>query len=151
MIVKEIIRTYYSCDDTIKLDIDTAISQLSNNGTLSPTELTMLAITKEQHSLPSASKLLGVSKTEAARLLDAASQKIATHLGSEYQDSKILRAVEARLGRELTPEEEFFCWKKMRDFGRNKYLDINIFNFKVTKDGKIIGTGEDKTKGQMDL
>jgi len=147
VIVKEIIRTYYFCEESVKLDIDSAISQLSESGALSEVELLVLAITKEQYSLNAASELVGLSKSKIGRVLDAACQKIADHLGPEYQDTKILRAVETRLGRKLTPEEEFFCWKKITDFGRNKYSNISIFNFKITKDGKIIGLGEDKTKG----
>jgi hypothetical protein len=146
VIVKEIIRTYYSCDETTKLDVDSAISTLSEDGTLTEVELLVIAITKEQYSLTAASEVLGISKSAVGRILDIACHKIAIHLGSEYQDIKIFKRVEDRLGRKLTPEEEFFCWKKMRDLGRNKYDNISIFNFKVTKDGEIIGNGEDKTK-----
>lgn len=130
VIVKEIIRTFYSCSDDIKFDIDVAINKLSKNGILSEMETLVLEVTKEQYSLIVAGELLGISKSAVGRTLDAACKKLAVHLGSEYQEVKILKAAEDKLGRKLTREERSFCWKKMRDFGRNKYAEVNIFNFK---------------------
>lgn len=146
VIVKDIIRNYYSCEENIKLDIDSAISKLSKSGELSDLDLIVLAITREQYSLSLAGDLLGVSKTSVGRMLDTACEKIANCLGAEYQDCAIIKAVESKLGRTLTPDEEFFCWKKINDFGRNQYAKINLFNFEI-KDGKIVGFGEDKTTG----
>lgn len=146
VIVKDILRTYYSCDENVKFDIDSTILQLSKDGVLTDIELVVIAVTKEQYSLTAAGEIVGVSKSAVGRALDTACQKIADYLGSEYQDDKILKAVEEKLGRNLTSDEKIFCRSKIRDFGRNKYSDINIFNFKV-KDGKIIGLREDKTEG----
>jgi hypothetical protein len=146
VIVKDIIRTYYSCDENIQLDIDAAISKLSKDGTLSDVELVVLAVTREQYSLTLAGELVGISKSSVGRALDTACEKIASCLGSGYQDSLIIEAVEKRLGRKLTPDEDDFCWKKINDFGRNQYAKMNLFNFEI-KDGKIVGIGEDQTAG----
>ena len=144
VIVKDIIRTYYACEENIKLDINSAIFKLSDDGTLSDVELVVLAVTREQYSLTLAGELVGISKSSVGRVLDTACEKIASCLGPEYQDNVIIEAVEKKLGRKLTPVEEEFCWKKINDFGRNQYAKINLFNFEI-KDGKIIGSGEYKT------
>jgi len=144
VIVKETIRTYYNCDENVKLDIDSAIECLSKCGVLSDVEIIVLAVTKEQYSLLAAGELVGVSKSTISRHLDRACKKIANYLGSEYQDKKILRLVEEKLCRKLTEEERKFCWSKIRNFGRNKCTDLNIFNFKTSENGKIVGLREDK-------
>lgn len=145
VIVKEIIRTYYDCDENVKYDIDSTIAQLSKDGELSDIELVVLSTTKEQYSLKAAGELLGISKSATGRALDSACNKIAEYLGSEYQDEKILKLAEKKLCRKLTTKEQEFCWKKIKDFGRNRYSDVNIFNFKI-KDGKIVGF-KDKAEG----
>jgi len=136
VIVKEILRTYYSCDDNVRLDIDSAISMLSKDGTLSDVELVVIAVTKEQYSLVEASKLVGISKTSIGRELDRACEKIANYLGHEYQDDKILSLVENKLGRKLRPAEKKFCWNKIRNFGRDKSTNVNIFNFNESRKNK---------------
>jgi hypothetical protein len=139
VIVKEIIRTYYNCDENVRLDIDSAISTLSKEGILSDVELVVIAVTKEQYSLIEASKLVGLSKSAIGRKLDDACEKIAVCLGSEYQDDKILDLVESKLGRKLKSDEKKFCWNKIRNFGRDKSTNVNIFNFKN-------GSRKDKAK-----
>lgn len=129
VIVKEIVRTYYSCSDEVKLDIDLAIEELEKSGTLLDQEVVVLNATKEQYSLIMIGEFLGVSTSAVGRILDCACGKIADHLGPEYQEEKIFKAVEDRLGRGLTNKERSFCWKKLRDFGRNRYSRLNIFNF----------------------
>jgi len=151
VIIKEIIRTYYACDETIRVDIDMAIETLAKDGILSERQLLIIQAVKEQYSFTAIAKMLELARSEVERYLDLACASVSSYLGSEYQDSKVLGAVTARLGRELTPEEEFFCWKKMRDFGRNKYAKVNIYNFKI-KNGKItIEDGLGKTEGQVDV
>lgn len=147
VIVKDIIRTYYSCDENVKFDIDSTIEQLTKDGALTNKELVVIAVIKEQYSLTEASDVLNISKSTVGRLLDSACEKIADSLGAEYQDSKIIRAVEKKLGRKLTVREEKFCWRKIKDFGRNKYSTISIFNFRMTRDGKIVESGKNKAEG----
>ena len=145
VIIKDIIRTYYACGETAQFDVDEAISRLAKVGVLTEVELVVLMATKEQYSLILIGEMIGLTKSAIARNLDSACKKIAKFLGPEYQDEKILKCVEVKLGRKLTPDEEFFCWKKIRDFGRNKYSNINIFNFKIKK-GKIVGLTDDKAE-----
>ena len=130
VIVKEIIRNFYDCDENIRLDINSAILELSKVDMLTDIELVVVAVTKEQYSLSAAGELVGLSKSAIGRHLDSACEKIANHLGSEYKDDKILELVEKKLGRNMTPSERRFCWSRIRNFGRDKSPNINIFNFK---------------------
>jgi len=129
VVVKEIIRSYYSCSEDVKLDIDSAISDLYDKGVLSDIEVQVVSATKEQYSLALIGELLGIDKTSAGRLLSRACKKLSKFLGPEYQEVKVIEAAEKRLKRPLTKEEKSFCLRKMRDFGRNRYASLNIFNF----------------------
>jgi len=130
VIVKEIIRTYYSCEEDVKLDIDISIQELTKQGILSDVEVIVLAIIREQYSLSSAGELLGISKSAVGRALNSACSKISDYLGNEYKEEKLIKEVESKLKRKLTEEEVEFCWVKLRDFGRNKYSNLSILNFK---------------------
>jgi len=143
VIVKEILRTYYSCSDDVRLDIDSTISELSKKGILSDIEVKIILSTKEQYSLSMIGELFSISSGSVGRILDKACSKIAKHLGPEYQENKIIVEAEYRLGRKLTKEERSFCRKKMKDFGRNRYASVNIFNFKE----KFGESGQHKEQG----
>jgi len=142
-LVKELLRNYYSVDDSSKLDLDTAIEVLIDRGEFSEEELVILKLTIEQAHHSEVSKIIGWKKSAINDRLTKISKKIADFLGAEYQDDKLLKEVAFRLGRELALDEEKFCRKVIRA-GR-PIRGINIFNF---RDGKHdTERGKDKTKG----
>ena len=142
-LVKELLRNYYSVDDSSKLDLDTAIEVLIDRGEFSEEELVILKLTIEQAHHSEISKIIGWKKSAINDRLTKISKKIADFLGVEYQDDKLLKEVAFRLGRELALDEEKFCRKVIRA-GR-PIRGINIFNF---RDGKHdTERGKDKTKG----
>lgn len=144
-LVKELLRNYYDIDDNSKLDLDTAIGVLIASGEFSEEEIIILQLTIDQAHHSEISKVVGWKKTAINDKVNKIAKKIADYLGAEYQDEKILKEVGLRLGRELTPEEEKFCWKVIRA-GRS-FKGLNIYNFKDKHDTR----GKDKTKGQVDL
>lgn len=146
VIVKEIIRSYYTCSDTVKLDIDVTIEKLTEQGMLDERELIVLYLTKEQYTKADIEEVIGIPSTTVGRVLNSACEKISKHLGPEYQDEKILCMVEERLGRSLTKQETSFCLFKMRNFRHDGMQSLSIFNFGV-KNGKFIKRGKDKAEG----
>ena len=141
-LVKELLRSYYNADDSSKFDLDVAIEALINGGELSEEERIILKLTIDQAHHSEISKVVGRKKSTINDKLNKIAKKIADYLGAEYQDEKIIKETEVRLGRELTPDEEKFCWKIIRA-GR-PMKGINIFNFRNGKhDTK---RGKDKTK-----
>lgn len=142
VVVKEILRAYYSCSEDVKFDIDRAISELVDRGMLSEVDLYIINSTKEQYSLSLIGEFLDVDRSSIGRLLNEACKKIADFLGPEYQEDKIIKAAEARLRRKLTRAEKSFCRRKMKDYGRNRYANVNIFNFK-----EKLGSRRNKKQG----
>ena len=143
IIVREILKGYYDCDAITQLDIDAAISVLSESAVLSIDEQIIINLIKEQRPTIEISEQLGVSERTIYRRLNEACIKLAEYLGPLYQDSKLIKTVQNRLGRELTPDEEKVCWHIINTYGNRRFGDISIFNFKITEDGKI-ERGEDK-------
>jgi len=141
-LVKELLRNYYNIDDSSKLDLDMAIKALIDSGKFSEDERIILKLTIEQVHHSGISRVVGRQKSAVNAKINKIAKKIADYLGAEYQDEKILKEVEFRLGRALTPDEEKFCWKIIRA-GR-PIKGINIFNFKARKYAK---RGKDKAKG----
>ena len=146
-LVKELLRDYYSADDSSKFDLDIAIEALTNNGEFSEEERVVLKLTIEQTHHSEISKIVGRKKSAINDRLNKIAKKIADYLGAEYQDERIIKEAKIRLGRELTPDEVKFCWKVIRA-GR-PMKGINIFNFRTKK--HVTKRGKDKTKGQVDL
>lgn len=140
-LVKELLRNYYSIDDSSKLDLDMAISSLIGSGELSDEECIILQLVINQAHHSKISKAVGKKKSTVNNKITKIAKKIADHLGAEYQDEKIIKEAELKLGRELTPDEEKFCWRVIRA-GRS-IKGMNIFNFK----DKNAKRGKDKTKG----
>ena len=146
-LVKELLRSYYDADDGSKFDLDTAIKALIDSGEFSEEERIILRLTIDQSSNSEISKAVGWKKSTVNNRINKIAKKISDYLGAEYQDEKILKEAELRLGRELTSDEEKFCWKVIRA-GR-PMKGINIFNFKDEK--RDTERGKDKTKRQVDL
>jgi len=143
-LVKELLRDYYNVDDSSKFDLNTAIEALIANGELSEEERVILRLVVDQTHNSEISKVIGRKKSTVNNKINKIAKKISDYLGAEYQDEKIIREAEVRLGRKLTPDEEKFCWKVIRA-GRPIKKGINIFNFRNGKhDTK---RGKDKTKG----
>ena len=141
-LVKELLRNYYSVDDSSKFDLDTAIAALIDSGELSEEECVILRLTIDQTHHSEISKVVGWKKSAINIKINKIAKKIADYLGAEYQDEKIIKEAEVRLGRKLAPDEEKFCWKVIRA-GR-PMKGINIFNF---RDGKYdTERGKDKAK-----
>lgn len=145
-LVKELLRNYYSIDDSSKLDLDTAIGVLIGNSELSEEERIILQLTIDQAPNSEISKVVGCVKSTVNARVGRIAKKLADYLGAEYQDEKIMREVKLRLGRELTPDEEKFCWKVIRA-GR-PIKGVNIFNFRCGKDAK---RGKSEAEGQVGL
>ncbi len=144
------LRDYYNLDDSTKLDLDRAISSLAKQGAFSDQELIVLKLTTD-----------GVGSKEIARVIEQTvsnvnykiiiiADKISEFLGDEYKDEKLLKEVETRLGRPLTPEEEVFCWQVIKA-GHPLHKGLSIFNFKVGKNGRIVQRAEGEAEGQMDV
>jgi len=142
-IVKALLRNYYNADDSSKFDLDIAIKSLVNSGKLTENELIILRLTIDQVHYSEISRVVGLKKSAINIRLNKIAKKIADYLGVEYQDEKIIQEVKLRLNRDLTYDEEKFCWKVIR--GGRPIDGVNIFNFRngehVTKRGK------GKTKG----
>ena len=143
VIVKEIIRSYYTCSDAVRMDIDDAISTLSKRGILDEKELLVIHLTKEQHTKADINEVAGIPSSSVGRVLDRACGKIAEYLGEEYQDDKLLHMVEEKLGRPLTDKEIDFCLYRMRNLRSDGAARLNIFNFEI-RDGKFTERREDK-------
>jgi len=146
-LVKELLRNYYDIDDASKLDLDTAIEALIDKAEFSEEERIILQLTIDQSTNSEISKAVGWKKSTVNNRVNKIAKKISDYLGAEYQDEKIIKEVGLKLGRELTSDEEKFCWRVIRA-GR-PIKGINIFNFKDKKD--VTKEGKDKTEGQMDL
>ena len=142
-LVKELLRDYYSIDDNSRLDVDTAITYLIESGEFSDEERIILQLFVDQSSNSEISEAVGWKKSTINNRINKIAKKISDYLGVEYQDEKILKEAALRLGRELTPDEEKFCWKVIRA-GR-PMKGINIFNFKSKKHDA--NRGKDKTEG----
>lgn len=152
VIIKDILRNFYECDDTTRCDVNNTLFALSENGGMSKEEFIVANAVKEQYSMRDIANLIGISDDELEkssakvyRIFDRACAKLANALGEDYQDSKVLKSVERRLGRSLTKEEIYFCVRKITDFRLRGNDEINIYNFEVTEDGRII-KGEDRRK-----
>jgi len=143
-LVKELLRNYYNVDDSSKLDLDTAIKTLIDSGEFSEEELIILKLTIEQAHNSEITKIIGWKKSAINDRLTKIAKKIADFLGAEYQDDKLLKEVAFRLGRELTNDEEKFCWKVIR-VGHPIKKGVTIFNFRNGKDDTK--RGKDKTEG----
>lgn len=140
-IVKELLKNYYSIDDSSKLDLDMAINVLIKHDEFNEEERIILKFTIEQVHYKDISEAIGKKKSTVNGKFNKIAEKIANYLGEEYQDEKIIKKVEFRLGRKLEPDEEKFCWKVIRA-GRS-IKGVNIFNFRE-QDAK---RGKDKTEG----
>lgn len=141
-LVKELLRNYYDLDESSKLDIDMAIRSLIDSGQFSEEERIILQLVIDQIHHSKISKAVGWKKSTVNNRINKIAKKIADYLGAEYQDEKIVREAELRLGRKLTSDEEKFCWKVIR--AGHSIKGVNIFNFGMVKDAK---RGKDKTKG----
>jgi len=151
VIVKDLIRNYYHVDESTQFDLDYAIKTLAERGALSSDELVVVKMTMEgaeRHIIAQA--INASSSTTVGNRLGEASRKIAEHLGGEYSDEKIINRAEQKLGRPLTETEIAFCWFMIRFHGRKINKDLNIFNFRIGRDGRFT-TKEDKTEGQVDV
>jgi len=148
IIIKEILRTFYNCDENVKIDVECAMKNLSDTGGLTNEEYLVINATREQFNLASIAALLGMddsvaSKMAVSRIFERACGKLVETLGPDYQDTKVLKAVEIRLRRPLTKDEEYFCIKKITDNRLMQDDEINIYNFRIEEDGRIV-KGEDK-------
>ena len=150
-LVKELLKNYYNIDDGSKFDLNSAIEVLASRGDLNADELIILQLTMEQAPPAEVAKAVYVGKSALNRRLTVVARKISDYLGREYQDEKIMEAVEVKLGRKLTAEESTFCWKVIRS-GR-PIKGVNIFNFRIEDNGKITKRCEceDKAEGQVDM
>lgn len=144
VIVREILKSYLVADTVIRYDIDSAIEYLAERGDLSERQLQIVNGIKE-YSVRELAELLGIHKRTVEYNLNKACSKIADYLGESYQDSKLIVAAEARLGRKLTPEEEKACWYIIRNYGNRRVGRINIFNFKI-EDGQVVFNGRREDK-----
>ena len=145
-LVKELLKNYYNVDDSSRLDLDTAITALIESEEFSEEERIILQLTIDQAHNSEIAKVVGRKKSTINNRVNKIAKKISNYLGAEYQDEKIIKEVEARMGRELTPDEIKFCWKVIRS-GR-PIKGINIFNFREEYDTE---RGKDKTEGQVDV
>ncbi len=149
-IVKEMLKDYYNLDTSTILDLDRAITILVENGAFSSEELIVLKLVTDGTPTKEIAKTLNETVSNVNYRLIRISGLIADTLGAEYQDEKLLKEVEARLGRPLTPEEELFCQRVIKA-GHPLRRGLTIFNFKVGKHGRITKRDEDKAEGQMDV
>jgi len=147
-IVKELLSNFYNIDESSKFDLETAIKSLAKNGELTDEDILIIQLLIENTSIPEVTRILKIPRNTLVRKINEISDKIARFLGEEYQDDKLLFEVEKRLGRPLTEEEIKFC-KMIIKRGR-AIQGINIYNFKIKKDGRII-KGKDKKKRQVDV
>lgn len=145
-LVKELLKNYYNIDDGSKLDLDTAIKTLIGSGEFSEEERIILQLIIDQAHYSEISEVVELKKSAINARVNKIAKKIADYLGAEYQDEKVIKEVALRLGRELTPDEEKFCWKVIRA-GR-PIKGANIFNFRCGEHDK---RGKDKTERQVDM
>jgi hypothetical protein len=148
-IIRELLKNYYSLDESTKLDLDRAIKTLADAGELDDQDILHIQLIVEQASFSDKMKVLGICQSTMKLRFISISSKIASFLGEDYQDKKILEEVTRRLKRPLTEVEEKFCWEVIRR-GRSLGGGINIYNFKVDENGQIV-VGEDKEEGQVDV
>jgi len=142
-IVKELLSNFYNIDESSKFDLETAIKSLAQSGELTDEDILIIQLLIENTSIPEVVRILKIPRNTLVRRIDEISDKIARLLGEEYQDDKLLFEVEKRLGRPLTREEAKFCRIIIK---RGRAIQgVNIYNFKIKKDGRIT-KGEDKKK-----
>ena len=142
-IVKELLRNFYNIDESSKFDLETAIKSLAQSGELTDEDILIIQSIIENASIPEVVRTLKIPRNTLVRRFDEISDKIAQFLGEEYQDNRLLFEVEKRLGRPLTKEEVRFCRIIIK---RGRAIQgVNIYNFKVKRDGRVI-KGKDKKK-----
>lgn len=147
VIVRDMIRNYYDLDDSSRFDLDRAIEKLIERGTLSGDDLVVLKLTLDGVHYTDVARTIGVVSRQVSRKIASIADKLSDELGEEYQDDKIIKAVELKLGRPLTEDEEAFCWQVIQA-GHPLKKGLSIFNFKVGEDGFIL---DDKAEGQVDV
>ncbi|MDD2731242.1 MAG: hypothetical protein PHW33_03930 [Candidatus Portnoybacteria bacterium] len=143
IIVRDMIRNYYNLDDSSRLDLDRAIGKLIERDALVGDDLIILRLTLDGVHYTDVARTVGVVSRKVSRRIAIIADKLSDELGEEYQDDKIIKEVERRLGRPLTDEEMAFCWQVIKT-GHPLKKGLSIFNFKVGDDGFIF---EDKTEG----
>jgi hypothetical protein len=122
-----------------------AISHLTRVGSLSDRDIIQIQLVMEQETDKNMSKTLGICRSALNDRFTAISEKIASVLGEQYQDDKILEEVGRRLHRPLTDDETDFCNEVIRK-GKAFRDGANVVNFRKTGDGKFV-VGENKEKG----
>ncbi len=147
VIVRDMIRNYYDLDDSSRFDLDRAIEKLVKCGALDGNDLIILKLTLDGTHYSDVARIVGCGKSAVNRRLLSIANKLSDELGEEYQDDKIIKAVELKLGRPLTKDEEAFCWQVIQA-GHPLKKGLSIFNFKAGEDGFIL---DDKAEGQVDL
>ena len=145
-IVRELLKNYYSTTDNERIDLNRAIDYLVKTEQIVGDDLIILKLTMEESPSDVIAKAVDSSKVTVYKRFIYVSGQIADYLGEDYQDTKIIRGVEEKLGRKLTEEEEKFCWKVIKR-GRPLKDGLSILNFEE-KDGKDT---EDKTEGQVGM
>lgn len=149
VIVKDLIKNYYSIDPGEQLDIDFAVRVLARKEELTPDELIIIHMMMEGAHSDQIAKQINVTSPTVNLKFNKASEKIAKYLGENYCDDEIIRKVERKLGRQLTDLETRFCWYMIKFYGRKMNKDLNIFNFKVDSNGRFTTRGKDKAEGQV--
>ncbi len=131
-IVREMLRNYYTLDDSSRFDLDRAIETLINRGELDGTQLIMLRLTTDGVRQQEIAKAVDVPRKQVSREIIKICSKLADELGDEYKDTKLLKEVENRLGRPLTKEEEAFCYKVLK--AGHPIGSLSVLNLKGGED-----------------
>jgi len=127
-IVKDMLKNYYSLDIDVRLELDTAISDLVNSDVITDDEIIILRLTLDGTPHKIICTAVNLSKSTVNKSIIKIASRIAERLGGEYQDTKIISETEKRLGRPLTKKELSFC-KKVIKGGRAVGDGKNIYNF----------------------
>jgi predicted DNA-binding protein (UPF0251 family) len=84
-----------------KIDLEMAVKEIE----LTDMERQVLTVVGYGWSNNQGSSSLGISKRRYNRLLNSAAHKIKEYLGEEYSDEILMKLIERKIKRELTPRE----------------------------------------------
>uniref|UniRef100_A0A6M3L7S9 Uncharacterized protein n=1 Tax=viral metagenome TaxID=1070528 RepID=A0A6M3L7S9_9ZZZZ len=140
-IVRDMLRNYYTLDDSSRFDLDRAIEILVSRDVFDHDHLIILRLTIGAVPQAEIAKAVGVTRPTLQKSTSKICAEIANELGEEYQDIKLLKEVESRLGRPLTKQEEAFCYKVLK--AGHPIGSLSILDLKGGEDGR----DSDKNKG----
>jgi hypothetical protein len=127
--IKQLLRDYKQLDKNSRIDLSVALDKLKADNRLSLQEEQIVFYLKSEFSFRETAKMLELDYSTFMRRVRTLCKKLSQILGDYYTDEYILKLVEKKLSRPLTPSERKFCLRLIARFGYKINKDISIYNF----------------------